>query len=176
MYHWGGQKQFPTVITIFSAPNYCDFYNNKGAVIKFKVILPSRRITPLTSNSSFRTSIPTCFQTLWTCLSGLFPSLLKRCLRCFIIWWNLIANSIKRLKEYPSSWSISEIFWKSCSPTKKESLRKTSISLASMAEHLTADCLRMMRPRSTLRKNTRKALTKRRRSTPKTRRGQTRSD
>lgn len=39
MYHWGGQKQFPTVITIFSAPNYCDFYNNKGAVIKFKVIL-----------------------------------------------------------------------------------------------------------------------------------------
>jgi serine/threonine-protein phosphatase 2B catalytic subunit len=38
MYHWAGQKQFPTVITIFSAPNYCDFYNNKGAVIKFKVI------------------------------------------------------------------------------------------------------------------------------------------
>ncbi len=37
MYHWGGTKQFPTVITIFSAPNYCDFYNNKGAVIKFKV-------------------------------------------------------------------------------------------------------------------------------------------
>jgi serine/threonine-protein phosphatase 2B catalytic subunit len=37
MYHWGGKKQFPTVITIFSAPNYCDFYNNKGAVIKFKV-------------------------------------------------------------------------------------------------------------------------------------------
>ena len=37
MYHWGGNKQFPTVITIFSAPNYCDFYNNKGAVIKFKV-------------------------------------------------------------------------------------------------------------------------------------------
>lgn len=39
MYHWAGQKQFPTVITIFSAPNYCDFYNNKGAVIKFKVHL-----------------------------------------------------------------------------------------------------------------------------------------
>ena len=27
---------FPSVITIFSAPNYCDVYNNKGAVIKFK--------------------------------------------------------------------------------------------------------------------------------------------
>ena len=24
------------VITIFSAPNYCDVYNNKGAVIKFE--------------------------------------------------------------------------------------------------------------------------------------------
>lgn len=34
MYHWAGDKQFPTVITIFSAPNYCDFYNNKAAVIK----------------------------------------------------------------------------------------------------------------------------------------------
>jgi serine/threonine-protein phosphatase 2B catalytic subunit len=26
---------FPAVITIFSAPNYCDVYNNKGAVLKF---------------------------------------------------------------------------------------------------------------------------------------------
>lgn len=37
MYHWGGEKQFPTVITIFSAPNYCDFYNNKAAVIRLMV-------------------------------------------------------------------------------------------------------------------------------------------
>lgn len=35
MYKWGGQDKFPTVITIFSAPHYCDYYNNKGAVIKF---------------------------------------------------------------------------------------------------------------------------------------------
>jgi len=27
--------RFPTVITIFSAPNYCDVYNNKGAILKF---------------------------------------------------------------------------------------------------------------------------------------------
>ena len=27
---------FPTVITIFSAPNYCDMYKNKAAVIQFK--------------------------------------------------------------------------------------------------------------------------------------------
>jgi len=26
---------FPIVITIFSAPNYCDVYNNKGAILKF---------------------------------------------------------------------------------------------------------------------------------------------
>ena len=38
MYNWSGKKSFPTVITIFSAPNYCDFYNNKGAVIKLMVI------------------------------------------------------------------------------------------------------------------------------------------
>ena len=34
MHKWGG-KDFPMCITIFSAPNYCDVYNNKGAVIKF---------------------------------------------------------------------------------------------------------------------------------------------
>jgi len=27
--------KFPSVITVFSAPNYCDVYNNKGAVLKF---------------------------------------------------------------------------------------------------------------------------------------------
>lgn len=36
MYKWSGADKFPAVITIFSAPNYCDFYNNKGAVIKFE--------------------------------------------------------------------------------------------------------------------------------------------
>lgn len=36
MYKWNGKSDFPAVITIFSAPNYCDVYNNKGAVIKFE--------------------------------------------------------------------------------------------------------------------------------------------
>ena len=36
MYNWKN-KNFPQIITIFSAPNYCDSYNNKGAVIKFEV-------------------------------------------------------------------------------------------------------------------------------------------
>ena len=36
MYNWRN-KNFPQIITIFSAPNYCDSYNNKGAIIKFEV-------------------------------------------------------------------------------------------------------------------------------------------
>lgn len=36
MHKWNDNVDFPSVITIFSAPNYCDVYNNKGAVIKFK--------------------------------------------------------------------------------------------------------------------------------------------
>ena len=35
MQFWNG-NEFPSVITIFSAPNYCDSYKNKGAIIKFK--------------------------------------------------------------------------------------------------------------------------------------------
>lgn len=38
MHKWS-DSDFPLVITIFSAPNYCDVYNNKGAVIKFNVTL-----------------------------------------------------------------------------------------------------------------------------------------
>lgn len=35
MYNWNKTVDFPSVITIFSAPNYCDVYNNKAAIIKF---------------------------------------------------------------------------------------------------------------------------------------------
>jgi len=37
MHKWNESDDFPLVITIFSAPNYCDAYNNKGAVIRFDV-------------------------------------------------------------------------------------------------------------------------------------------
>uniref|UniRef100_A0A7S3G6E4 Serine/threonine-protein phosphatase n=1 Tax=Palpitomonas bilix TaxID=652834 RepID=A0A7S3G6E4_9EUKA len=30
------KTKFPTVVTIFSAPNYCDVYNNKGAILLFQ--------------------------------------------------------------------------------------------------------------------------------------------
>ena len=33
MHTWG--KDFPPIITLFSAANYCDVYKNRGAVIKF---------------------------------------------------------------------------------------------------------------------------------------------
>lgn len=36
MYNWDDSTDFPSVITIFSAPNYCDVYNNKAALIKIK--------------------------------------------------------------------------------------------------------------------------------------------
>lgn len=36
MFQWKG-KNFPQIITLFSAPNYCDSYNNKAAVIFFSV-------------------------------------------------------------------------------------------------------------------------------------------
>ncbi|CAG9323158.1 unnamed protein product [Blepharisma stoltei] len=35
MHRWSGTSEFPCVITVFSAPNYCDVYNNKGAILKF---------------------------------------------------------------------------------------------------------------------------------------------
>jgi serine/threonine-protein phosphatase 2B catalytic subunit len=35
MHKWNGSAGFPIIITIFSAPNYCDVYNNKGAIVKF---------------------------------------------------------------------------------------------------------------------------------------------
>ena len=33
MHRWDESNSFPYVITIFSAPNYCDSYSNKGSVM-----------------------------------------------------------------------------------------------------------------------------------------------
>ncbi len=42
------QKKFPSVITIFSAPNYLDVYHNRGAVLKYA----NKNITIRQYNSS----------------------------------------------------------------------------------------------------------------------------
>jgi serine/threonine-protein phosphatase 2B catalytic subunit len=39
MHRWDGNAAFPHVITIFSAPNYCDSYNNKASVLILDVSL-----------------------------------------------------------------------------------------------------------------------------------------
>ena len=41
-------KKFPSVITIFSAPNYLDVYHNRGAVLKYA----NKNITIRQYNSS----------------------------------------------------------------------------------------------------------------------------
>jgi len=33
MHSWDKTMNLPSVITIFSAPNYCDIYNNKGSIL-----------------------------------------------------------------------------------------------------------------------------------------------
>jgi serine/threonine-protein phosphatase 2B catalytic subunit len=33
MHKWDGPHSFPYVITVFSAPNYCGYYDNKAAVL-----------------------------------------------------------------------------------------------------------------------------------------------
>ena len=67
------------VITIFSAPNYCDVYNNKGAVIKFKVcILFDSRIMILTFNNTIIVNILIYYLISWIFLLGLFLLLQKK--------------------------------------------------------------------------------------------------
>jgi len=34
MHKWGGSDEFPALVTVFSAPNYCGSYKNKGAALR----------------------------------------------------------------------------------------------------------------------------------------------
>ena len=36
LHQWNGEEEFPPVITLFSAPNYCDIYNNKAATFLYE--------------------------------------------------------------------------------------------------------------------------------------------
>ena len=87
MHRWGGETGFPKVITVFSAPNYCDCYNNKGAVIKFDVnITHTTRTMHSTFNNSTTKIDLMLFLILWISSLGLCLSWPKRLLRCFIIY------------------------------------------------------------------------------------------
>jgi serine/threonine-protein phosphatase 2B catalytic subunit len=37
LYRWIDYYACPQVVTVFSAPNYCDNYGNKGAILKLSV-------------------------------------------------------------------------------------------------------------------------------------------
>jgi hypothetical protein len=37
MHKWNKNSAIPPVITIFSAPNYCGTYGNKGAILRIEV-------------------------------------------------------------------------------------------------------------------------------------------
>ena len=61
MYKWDKVDQFPQVITIFSAPNYCDVYNNKGSI----VMLESNNINVQQFNYSAHPYILPGFQNIF---------------------------------------------------------------------------------------------------------------
>lgn len=170
MYHWGGQKQFPTVITIFSAPNYCDFYNNKGAVIKFKVPLELFRTILLTSSSSLRTSTPTCCLTSWTYSSGVFRSWLRRFHRCCITWWNLTASTTRRRMQCLYSWLTRRSYCSDYWLTRSQWRTRTWIPLVTTEGFWTMVSWAPRKPRSILRKSTGKVSIKRSRSIQGTKR------
>lgn len=80
MHKWN-DSDFPLVITIFSAPNYCDAYNNKGAVIKFDVPVGLCRIICSISNNLIIRSIHICCPTSWTSSRGRYHSWGRRVIR-----------------------------------------------------------------------------------------------
>ena len=38
MYKADPKNQFPSLITLFSAPNYCDDHGNKGAILEYGLV------------------------------------------------------------------------------------------------------------------------------------------
>lgn len=69
---------FPMVITIFSAPNYCDVYNNTASILVIKVIIDQFRIVYLTSSNLSILRILTSFLILWIYSPGPYLLFLKK--------------------------------------------------------------------------------------------------
>ena len=92
MYRKTKTTGFPSVMTIFSAPNYLDVYGNKAAVLKYesnvmKYVsalidfggLDAHRLSVrVVFDSSTARLIPTGCPTLWTSLPGVCRSWEKR--------------------------------------------------------------------------------------------------
>jgi serine/threonine-protein phosphatase 2B catalytic subunit len=57
LHRWNSISSVPPVITVFSAPNYCGSYNNKGAILTISVPLPLPRKIKLRSNNSKNKSL-----------------------------------------------------------------------------------------------------------------------
>ena len=90
MHYWEKPQQVPSVITIFSAPNYCDVYKNKAAVLKIKVryylwgcnAFLGRMITSV-SRISMKLSTRFCCQAALTYSSFRFLTWLRKYSTCF---------------------------------------------------------------------------------------------
>jgi hypothetical protein len=123
MYKWNTKSPFPTVITIFSAPNYCDTYKNKGAVIKFDVCYCWLRTIQWTFNNITIRPIHTCYLTSWMYLHGQFHLYQRKSMNWCTSCWRLINDSPSPINML-FRWLIELDFWRPCWRFRKHSADK----------------------------------------------------
>lgn len=85
---------FPTVICIFSAPNYCDVYNNKGAIIRFKNNLMNIRQFNSSPHPYYLPHFMNAFN--WS-----MPFVIEKVLDIFNTVLNLVEQEPKNEEEVP---------------------------------------------------------------------------
>ena len=98
MHKWEKVVSFPPVITLFSAPNYCDVYNNKGAIITLK----NNTINLQQFNCVSHPYILPGFQNIFN-WSIPFISEKSKIFNFFSIW-DVIMHNKKRRRESPCRW------------------------------------------------------------------------
>ena len=100
MYRKSQTTGFPSLITIFSAPNYLDVYNNKVNIVRIKPRWTGSRLCRLrcsstrtmwwTSDSLIVAPTHTGYQTSWMCSLGPCHSLGRKVgsfLKVVFLWW-----------------------------------------------------------------------------------------
>jgi len=105
LYKWKGENAFPSVVTVFSAPNYCGTLNNKGAIIRivdncFKILQFSGSPHPYALADSmdvFSWSLPFIMTRIKDILLILLPSKDMKVKATFLtsMQFNLGANIIR---------------------------------------------------------------------------------